>query len=197
MLNQSSADWLHLDIMDGAFVPNITFGMPIVSQIRKITDKPLDVHLMITNPERYITAFRSSGADIITVHIEGAIHLHRTVTLIKESGAMAGVAINPHTQVEQVFDILDMLDMVLVMSVNPGFGGQKFIERSYSKIKKLHDEIKSRALDVKIQVDGGVDDTNANKLIQHGANVLVAGSYIFKSSSPMQAIERLKNSLSL
>ncbi len=193
MLNRSQADWLHLDIMDGIFVPNITFGMPVISQIKTTTSKPLDVHLMIDKPERYITAFRDAGADILTVHLEGAIHLHRTVRQIKDTGAMAAVAINPHTSVELLFDVLEDLDMVLIMSVNPGFGGQKFIERSYDKIKKLSSEIKRRSLNVKIQVDGGVDNTNAAKLVQCGANVLVAGSYVFKSPNPEEAIISLKN----
>ncbi len=193
MLNRSQADWLHLDIMDGNFVPNITFGIPIISQLRSITTKTLDVHLMIEKPERYITSFRDAGADIITIHLEGAIHLHRTIRQIKDTGAMAAVALNPHTSVNLVFDILENLDMVLIMSVNPGFGGQKFIEHSYEKIIKLNEEKKRRSLNVMIQVDGGVDNTNAEKLAQAGANVLVSGNYIFKSPNPEKAIIALKN----
>ncbi len=193
MLNRSQADWLHLDIMDGHFVPNITFGMPVISQIKTLATKPLDVHLMIEKPDRYITAFRDSGADILTVHLEGSVHLHRTIRQIKDTGAMAGVAMNPHTPVELLFDILENLDMVLVMSVNPGFGGQKFIERSYDKIRKLRAEADNRSLNLLIQVDGGVDNTNAKKLVQAGTNVLVAGNYVFKSPNPEQAIVSLKS----
>ena len=192
MLNRSQADWLHLDIMDGHFVPNITFGMPIVSQIKKIAKKPLDVHLMIETPEKYIVDFCKAGADILTVHIEGSTHLHRTVKLIKENGAKAGVAINPHTSVNQVFDILEELDLVLIMSVNPGFGGQKFIERSYEKIRLVKSEINSRKLNVLIEVDGGVDNTNASKLANSGVDVLVSGNYVFKSENPELTIINLK-----
>jgi ribulose-phosphate 3-epimerase len=193
MLNRSQADWLHLDIMDGHFVPNITFGMPVISQIKTMATKPLDVHLMIEKPERYIAAFRDVGADVLTVHLEGAIHLHRTIRQIKDTGALAGVALNPHTPVELLFDILENLDMVLIMSVNPGFGGQKFIEQSYEKIRKLRKEANLRELNLLIQVDGGVDNTNAGKLVEAGVNVLVAGNYVFKSQNPEQAIVSLKN----
>lgn len=196
MLNRSEADWFHLDIMDGHFVPNITFGMPVISQIKKIAQKPLDVHLMIEKPERYINDFCKAGADILTVHIEGSIHLHRTIRLIKEQGVKAGVAINPHTNIDQLHDILGEIDLVLIMSVNPGFGGQKFIERSYDKIKRLKKEIKDRKLSVMIEVDGGVDNTNAADLINAGVDVLVAGNYVFGSSDPEAAIISLKQSVS-
>ena len=193
MLNQSQADWLHLDIMDGHFVPNITFGMPIIKQIKAHTTKPLDVHLMIEKPERYISSFRESGADIITVHYEGSIHLHRIIYQIKGTGAKAGVAINPHTSAELLWDILPDIDMVLIMSVNPGYGGQKFIEHSYNKIRTIREKANKLNPDLLIQVDGGVDNTNAKKLAQSGANVLVAGSYVFNSQSPETAIATLKN----
>ncbi|HON19664.1 MAG TPA: ribulose-phosphate 3-epimerase [Salinivirgaceae bacterium] len=194
MLETSQADWVHLDIMDGHFVPNITFGMPVIKQLKRLTAKPFDVHLMIECPEKYIKDFYEAGADIITVHFEGATHLHRTIAQIKDLGIKAGVAVNPHTPVELLFDILDDLDMVLVMSVNPGFGGQKFIPRSLDKIKRLNNEKLRRGANFIIQVDGGVDDRNASELIQTGANCLVAGNYIFKSKDPREAIQRLKNS---
>ncbi|MDD2563346.1 MAG: ribulose-phosphate 3-epimerase [Salinivirgaceae bacterium] len=195
MLNRSQADWLHLDIMDGHFVPNITFGMPIIKQIKAHTTKPLDVHLMIEKPERYISLFRESGADIITVHFEGSIHLHRTIYQIKDTGAKAGVAINPHTSAELLWDILPDIDMVLVMSVNPGYGGQKFIEHSYDKIRAIREKANKINPNLMIQVDGGVDNTNVKKLAQAGANVLVAGSYVFNAQDPEVAIATLKNAL--
>ena len=193
MLNRSQADWLHLDIMDGHFVPNITFGMPIIKQIKAHTKKPLDVHLMIEKPERYISSFRESGADIITVHFEGSIHLHRTIYQIKDTGAKAGVAINPHTPAELLWDILPDIDMVLVMSVNPGYGGQKFIEHSYDKIRAIREKANKINPNLWIQVDGGVDNTNVKNLVQAGANVLVAGSYVFNAQDPEVAIATLKN----
>lgn len=192
MLNRSQADWVHLDIMDGRFVPNITFGMPVVRQIREATNKPLDVHLMIDDPGRYVSAFRDAGADIITVHYEGATHLHRLLRQIRDTGAKAGVAINPHTPAAMLFDILDQADMALVMSVNPGFGGQKFIERSYAKISELRREARARQLPLLIEVDGGVDDTNARALAEAGADALVAGSFVFGAPDPEQAIASLK-----
>ncbi|MDY0279461.1 MAG: ribulose-phosphate 3-epimerase [Salinivirgaceae bacterium] len=195
MLNRSQADWLHLDIMDGHFVPNITFGMPIIKQIKAHTTKPLDVHLMIEKPERYISLFCESGADIITVHFEGSIHLHRTIYQIKDTGAKAGVAINPHTSAELLWDILPDIDMVLVMSVNPGYGGQKFIEHSYDKIRAIREKANKINPNLMIQVDGGVDNTNVKKLAQAGANVLVAGSYVFNAQDPEVAIATLKNAL--
>ena len=192
MINQSEADWLHLDIMDGEFVPNISFGIPVVKSISQHTNKPLDVHLMIQKPERYITDFKNAGANIITVHFEACTHLHRTINVIKQQGMKAGVAINPHTSPNILSDILIDLDLVCVMSVNPGFGGQSFIENTYKKIailSNLKKEHRSKAL---IQVDGGVDTKNAKQLIQYGANVLVAGSSVFKSKDPSQTIKELK-----
>ena len=192
MINQSEADWLHLDIMDGEFVPNISFGIPVVKSISQHTNKPLDVHLMIQKPERYITDFKNAGANIITVHFEACTHLHRTINVIKQEGMKAGVAINPHTSPNILSDILIDLDLVCVMSVNPGFGGQSFIENTYKKIailSNLKKEHRSKAL---IQVDGGVDTKNAKQLIQYGANVLVAGSSVFKSKDPSQTIKELK-----
>jgi ribulose-phosphate 3-epimerase len=192
MINQSEADWFHLDIMDGEFVPNISFGIPVVKSISQHTNKPLDVHLMIQKPERYITDFKNAGANIITVHFEACTHLHRTINVIKQEGMKAGVAINPHTSPNILSDILIDLDLVCVMSVNPGFGGQSFIENTYKKIailSNLKKEHRSKAL---IQVDGGVDTKNAKQLIQYGANVLVAGSSVFKSKNPSQTIKELK-----
>ena len=192
MINQSEADWLHLDIMDGEFVPNISFGIPVVKSISHHTNKPLDVHLMIQKPERYITDFKNAGANIITVHFEACTHLHRTINVIKQEGMKAGVAINPHTSPNILSDILIDLDLVCVMSVNPGFGGQSFIENTYKKItflSNLKKECRSKAL---IQIDGGVDTKNAKQLIQYGANVLVAGSSVFKSKDPSQTIKELK-----
>ena len=195
MLNRSKADWLHLDIMDGHFVPNITFGMPIIKQIKMHTTKPLDVHLMIEKPERYIQAFRDCGADIITVHLEGSVHLHRTIAQIKDCGAKAGVAINPHTSTELLWLILPDLEMVLVMSVHPGYGGQKFIDNSYKKITRVREIASQLNTNLLIQVDGGVDNTNASKLAKAGANVLVSGSFVFNALSPENAISILKDSI--
>lgn len=192
MLNRSVADWIHLDIMDGHFVPNITFGMPVIAQVKKIAQKPLDVHLMIEKPERYISDFCKAGAYILTVHIEGSTHLHRTIKLIKDCGAKAGVAINPHTNVSSLSDILEDIDVVLIMSVNPGFGGQKFIEHSYSKIIRLKEMIKKYNCKTMIEVDGGVDNTNAEALINAGADILVSGNYIFGSQNPETNICTLK-----
>ncbi len=190
-INKSKADWFHLDIMDGIFVPNISFGFPIIKSIKKIAKKPLDVHLMITNPDRYISEFKNSGADILTVHAETCNHLHRTIQNIKAHGMKAGVSINPHTPVNIVENILNDIDLILIMSVNPGFGGQKFIENTYNKIKKLKSINTNNNLI--IEIDGGVDDTNAKKLIDSGANALVAGSYIFKSNDIAKTIDNLKN----
>lgn len=192
MINDSEADWLHLDVMDGRFVPNITFGMLLVEAVHRLCDKPLDVHLMIVEPERYIEAFRDAGAEIITVHAEACPHLHRTVQQIKESGARAGVALNPHTPVSMVEHVLEDIDLVCLMSVNPGFGGQKFIYRTFQKIEELHAAITTRNLAVQIEIDGGVGLHNAEKLLQSGARVLVAGSSVFGSEDPQGTIRRFK-----
>jgi len=194
MLNQSQADWLHLDIMDGVFVPNISFGLPIVESISKKAKKPLDVHLMIVDPDRYVEAFKKAGADILTVHYEACNHLHRTIQHIKSYGMKAAVSLNPHTSINLLENIITELDMVLLMSVNPGFGGQKFIPQTTTKVKQLKDLIKATNSSALIQVDGGVDQTNAKALFEAGADCLVAGSYVFKSDDPFKAIETLKNS---
>ena len=192
MVNHSSADMLHLDIMDGRFVPNISFGIPVVRDVRKVATKPLDVHLMIVEPENYVEDFRKAGADIITVHLEACNHLHRVVQMIKSTGAAAGVAVNPHTSVDLLDDILEDVDMVLVMSVNPGFGGQKFIYRTLNKLEQLREKIISRNLDVRLEVDGGVGLQNAEKILQAGADILVAGSSVFKADNPSGTIDQLK-----
>lgn len=197
VVNQSKADWLHLDIMDGVFVPNLTFGFPVISQIKSISKKPLDVHLMITEPDRHLEHFRDSGADILTVHYEACTHLHRTVQHIHSLGMKAGVALNPHTPVTLLKEILHDLDLVLVMTVNPGYGGQKFIEHSYKKISELKDLMNLTNATCHLEVDGGVDDKTAPLLIKAGANVLVAGTYVFRSNEPMKQIEKLKNIYSL
>jgi ribulose-phosphate 3-epimerase len=192
-VNQSKADWFHLDVMDGRFVPNLSFGLPVISAVKRYATKPLDVHLMIVEPEKYLSDFRKAGADIISVHIEACPHLHRTVQQIKELGAMAGVAINPHTPVSQLFDVLENIDLVCMMSVNPGFGGQKFIYRTLHKIQELKAEITQRNLQVKIEVDGGVGLQNAEVILKAGADVLVAGNAIFGDKQPAEVIEKLKS----
>lgn len=192
-INDSEADWLHLDVMDGRFVPNITFGMLMVDAARKICNKPLDVHLMIEEPEKYISDFRKAGADIITVHIEACPHLHRTLQQIRETGAQAGVALNPHTPVSTLEDVIEDLDLVCVMSVNPGFGGQKFIYNTLPKLRRLKDLITVRNAQVLIEVDGGVGLQNAEKVLQAGADVLVAGSSVYKAEDPADAVARLKD----
>lgn len=192
MLNRSEADWIHVDIMDGVFVPNISFGIPVCRAISQHAQKPLDVHLMIMNPDQYIDDFKEAGAAHITVHYEACTHLQRTLDRIKKAGCKAGVAINPHTPVQLLEDIISMVDIVLVMSVNPGFGGQEFIERSYIKIEKLKKLIQIEKSDALIEVDGGVNDENASRLLSVGADVLVAGSFVFKSENPAQVIAQLK-----
>lgn len=192
MVNQSEADWFHLDVMDGMFVPNISFGMPVIKSIKKYAKKPLDVHLMIEKPERYIKDFSNHGADILTVHFEACNHLHRTIDAIKKEGMKAGVAINPHTSTNVLLDIIQYLDLVCIMSVNPGFGGQSFIEHTYQKIeilKKLTSDYNNQLL---IQIDGGVNLQNVKKLIDSGANVLVAGSSVFNTKNPSKTISELK-----
>ena len=192
MVNQSEADWFHLDVMDGVFVPNISYGMPIISQIKKAARKPLDVHLMIVQPERYIQAFCQAGADILTVHLEASIHLHRTLQEIKSMGMKAGVALNPHTAVNHLEDIIQDIDVVLVMSVNPGFGGQSFIRHSLEKVRKLRQPIESTHSNTIIEVDGGVNLATGKQLVEAGADALVAGSFVFNSSDPAKTIKELK-----
>lgn len=193
MLNKSKADWFHLDVMDGRFVPNISFGPMIIAFMRKSTTKFCDVHLMIEEPEKFTEAFHEAGADNLTVHIEACRHLHRNIQQIKSLGMKAGVAINPHTPVEALKDILADIDMVCMMSVNPGFGGQSFIPHTIHKIKQLKEMINERLLDVKIEIDGGVTLENAPAIINAGADVLVAGNTVFRSKDPMSTIEALKN----
>ena len=193
MVNSSTADWYHVDVMDGRFVPNISFGMDIIRQMKTMATKPLDVHLMIVEPEKYIEQFREAGADVITVHYEACPHLHRTIQQIQATGAKAGVALNPHTPVSLLEDVLENLDVVLLMSVNPGFGGQKFIYQTLPKVKQLREMIDTRNTKTLIEIDGGVGLQNAEVLLQAGADVLVAGSAIFKSEHPLETITRMKN----
>lgn len=192
MVNESVADWIHCDIMDGVFVPNISFGIPVLEDVKKVARKPLDVHLMIVDPDRYLSRFHDAGADILTVQYEACDHLHRTVTEIRRLGMKAGVAVNPHTPVALLKNILPGIDMVLIMTVNPGFGGQSFIPESYSKIAELRKMIDDGGYNVLIEVDGGIDTKNARKLIETGVNVLVAGNSIFSSADPVGTIARLK-----
>ncbi|MCB0641104.1 MAG: ribulose-phosphate 3-epimerase [Phaeodactylibacter sp.] len=192
LVNGSEADWFHVDIMDGRFVPNISFGMDIVKTMKGMAEKPLDVHLMIVEPERYIEQFRAAGADRITVHYEACPHLHRVLQQIRESGAAAGVAINPHTPVDLLVDVLEITDQVCVMSVNPGFGGQKFIYQAIPKMKRLKELISIYNTKTLIEVDGGVGLQNAEKILQAGADILVAGSSVFKAERPTEVISRLK-----
>ncbi len=192
MLNSSEADYIHVDIMDGVFVPNISFGIPVTEAIHRHAKKPLDVHLMIVNPDNYLEAFRNAGAEVISVHYEACNHLHRTLQAIHDLGAKAGVAINPHTPVELLSDVIQDIDQVIVMSVNPGFGGQEFIENTYSKVSRLKDLILAKGAKTKIEIDGGVNLQNAPKLLAAGADVFVAGSFVFNSSDPVQTISQLK-----
>ena len=192
MVNESQADWFHIDIMDGVFVPNISYGMPVLEAINRYAQKPLDVHLMIVDPDRYISTFKKLGSKILTVHFEACTHLHRTIQAIKQEGMKAGVAINPHTPVSVLEDIIQDIDLLLIMSVNPGFGGQSFIENTYKKVmqaKELINSFNSRAL---IEGDGGVSTKNAKKLIEAGADALVAGSFVFNSDNPKEAISSIK-----
>jgi len=193
MINASKADWIHVDVMDGVFVPNISFGFPVLKAIQKYAKKPLDVHLMIVNPDTYLAQFKDAGAANITVHYEACTHLHRTLQLIKTLGCAAGVAINPHTPVHLLTDIIEEIDLVCLMSVNPGFGGQKFIHHTYQKIADLKTLASGRNKRLHIEVDGGVDKQNASNLIRAGTNVLVAGSAVFGSTNPTEAIAELKN----
>lgn len=195
MVNESEADWFHLDIMDGVFVPNISYGFPVVEHIAKLAKKPLDVHLMIVDPDRYLERFRDAGADILTVHWEACTHLHRTIAEIKRLGMKAGVSLNPHMPVELLGDILPDLDMVLIMSVNPGFGGQSFIENSIAKVEKLRSMIDSIGASTLIEVDGGVGPDNSGRLYSAGANVLVAGNAVFKAENPKEAIKAIRSGL--
>lgn len=192
MINNSQADWFHIDVMDGHFVPNISYGMPVIQAIKKHATKPLDVHLMIEKPERYIEEFAKVGADIITVHYESTVHLHRILTQIEDAGCKAGIVLNLTTPVSVLEDILPKCYMVLLMSINPGFGGQKFEEMTYKKVRKLRQMANDQDLNTHIEIDGGVTSANAKKLIDAGADVLVAGSFIFKSDNPTQTIDDLK-----
>jgi ribulose-phosphate 3-epimerase len=191
MINESEADWFHIDIMDGVFVPNISFGMPVLRDIKKHAKKTLDVHLMIVNPDQYIETFASLGADILTVHYEACIHMHRTVQAIKATGMKAGIALNPHSSINLLKDIIKDIDLVCLMSVNPGFGGQSFIENTFEKVKELKELIQSTGADCQIEIDGGVTNKNAKKLVEAGANILVAGSYVFKSNNPAETISKM------
>lgn len=193
MLNESEADWFHLDVMDGRFVPNISYGLPVIEQIRTTTTKICDVHLMIEEPEKYAQDFKNAGADILTVHYEACTHLHRNIQQIKDLGMMAGVALNPHTPVQLLQDVMQDIDVILIMSVNPGFGGQKFIPHTLKKIKLLRERIDTLGLNTKIEVDGGITLANAKSIIEAGAHVLVAGSTVFKSKDPKQTIHELKS----
>lgn len=194
MLNESNADWFHLDVMDGVFVPNISFGLPVIKAIKKHARKPLDVHLMIVEPDKYLAAFADAGAAIISVHLEACTHLHRTIQNLRQLGVLAGVAINPHTPIAQLSEVIANIDVVCLMSVNPGFGGQRFIKNTYSKIQELKQLIQQKNAFAKIEVDGGVDLKNAHTLIAAGADILVAGNTVFSSPTPSETINLLKQS---
>lgn len=193
MVNESNADWFHIDIMDGVFVPNISFGMPVLASIQKVAQKPLDVHLMIVDPDRYTETFHKLGAEVLTVHYEACTHLHRSLAHIKSFGMKAGVALNPHTPVNVLESIIKDVDLVCLMSVNPGFGGQKFIEETYDKVRELRALIERKDASTLIEIDGGVNQANAPKLVEAGADVLVAGSFVFKSEQPIKTIQNLKS----
>ncbi|MEK6782151.1 MAG: ribulose-phosphate 3-epimerase [Bacteroidota bacterium] len=193
MINESQADWVHVDIMDGVFVPNISMGIPVVTAIKRHSNKPLDVHLMIVRPEQYVEAFRKAGAEVISVHAEACDHLHRNIQQIKALGAKAGVAINPHTSIQCLENVIDQIDLICVMSVNPGFGGQKFIENTFRKVDLLKEMIEKEGSKALIEIDGGVTLDNAKQLLEAGADVLVAGHFVFSSSNPKEVIQRLKS----
>jgi ribulose-phosphate 3-epimerase len=197
MINNSDADWFHIDIMDGVFVPNISFGMPVLEAITKHAKKTIDVHLMIVQPERYITTFAQLGATILTVHFEACTHLHRTLQEIKAAGMKAGVALNPHTTIHVLEDVIHDIDLVCLMSVNPGFGGQSFIENTYSKVTQLRELITKKNASTLIEIDGGVTNKNAQQLVKAGADVLVAGNFVFKAENPTQTIAELKELTSI
>jgi ribulose-phosphate 3-epimerase len=192
MINTSQADWIHIDVMDGVFVPNISLGVPVVEAIKRHAKKPMDVHLMIVQPEKYVEAFQKAGAEIISIHIEACPHLHRNVQQIKALGCKAGVAVNPHTPISHLVDLIQDIDLVCMMSVNPGFGGQKFIERTYDKVRELRSLINDRNTKTLIEIDGGVNQQNAKPLMDAGADVLVAGNFVFSSPNPKDVIQRLK-----